>query len=62
MQRELTVNIEVFDSGYADISITDNETSDEALFTIGPDVDCNNADELAMKIGYELLSWVDMAR
>ena len=61
-ERELSVSINIEDNGNATIAIFDNESGDTASFSIKSDVSCNNADDLAMQIGYEFLSWVDMAR
>lgn len=62
IERELSVTIKTQADKSSIITISDNESSDETTFAINTDVDCNNADNLAQKIGYELLSWVDIAR
>lgn len=61
-ERELSVSINIDDNGNAVIAITDNESSDTASFSVKSYVDCNYADYLAKEIGFELLSWVDIAR
>jgi len=61
-ERELEVRIELDEKGNAEIHITDTETSDHVYYEVSSDVNCNNADKLAKKIGYELLSWVDIMR
>ena len=62
MERTLNVDISVNNDGSAKIEITDNDSSDSKTFTVAADVNCNDANGLAEEIGYEFLSWVDIAR
>ena len=62
MERELSITITVNDDGGGEINIYDNDSSDTKIFDISPNIDCNHADEFAKALGYELLSWVDIAR
>ncbi len=62
MERELDVTITVNEDGSGDINVFCSDCGDSVTFDVGADVNCNDADELAKKIGYEFLSWINMAR
>ncbi len=62
MERELSVTIEVNDDGSGSISVYDHSSSCGKDFTVSKNTNCNDADELAKEIGYELLSWIDIER
>lgn len=54
--RTLTVDIVADHGNVAEIIVIDNETSSKATFYVGGD---NTTDEVAKKIGYELISWAE---
>ena len=60
--RDLSIEITVANDGTAVISVTDSESGDNKAFSVAKEVNCNDADGLAQQIGYEILSWVDIAR
>ena len=62
MERELSITITVNDDGSGEINIYDNDSSDSKTFDVSQNTNCNHDDELAKSIGYELLSWIDIAR
>lgn len=60
--EKLGVTIEVHRDGSASIDICNDTCADFRRFLIDKNVNCNDAQSLAEKIGYEILSWVDIAR
>ena len=62
MERELSVSICTDKNGRAEIYILDHDSSCSFRVDIPMEVDCNKSDDLARKLGYELLSWVDIDR
>ncbi len=60
--KELSVTIEVYQDGSARIDICNDTCTDFSRFLIDKNMNFNDAHSLAEKIGYEILSWVDIAK
>ena len=62
IKRSLDVDINVRPDGSAEVSFMDPESSDSAEYKVAASDNCNDADGLTKELGYEILSWVSMAR